>query len=181
MGTPPPPGRLFPPEPGVELRNKGERARRVLTAGGEVELRRRYYWAPGRTGVYPVDQAAGLGAGASPGAREIVCRLGLVENFAAAAADARRIGNVPARKERLRLLVEAEAHAVRQAREAGALPAAWTAAEAQTVPGGPTRVYHGTDGVMVPTVTQAEKDQRRRARQRTGVARPLAGGGAGHG
>ena len=44
----------------------------------------------------------------SPGAREVLCRLGMTEDFAAAAKDARRIGNVPVGREKLRLLVEAE-------------------------------------------------------------------------
>ena len=46
------------------------------------------------------------------------------------------------------------------------MPAAWTAADARVdpaVPSSPTRVYLGIDGVLVPTVTQAEKDQRRKA------------------
>ena len=42
------------------LRNKGRHARRVLSVGGEVELTRRYFWAKGVAGAYPVDQAAGI-------------------------------------------------------------------------------------------------------------------------
>jgi hypothetical protein len=66
----------------------------------------------------------------------------------------------------LRLIVEAEARAVTVARNAGRVPAAWSAADARVdpgVPASPTRVYEGTDGVMAPTVTQAEKDRRRQA------------------
>jgi hypothetical protein len=126
-------------------------------------MTRRYFWAKGEMGLYPVDQVAGIAEDAvSPGAKEILCRLGMVQNFAQAAEDAQRIGHVPVCRERLRQIVEAQAKAVGQQRDAGQVPASWSAEEACVVPGGPTRVYHGTDGVMAPTVTQAEKDKRRK-------------------
>jgi len=158
----------------------------VLSVGGEVELGRRYFWAKGAGGVYPVDAAAGVDdddgphGGVSPGAREVLCRLGMVEDFAGAAEDARRIGNLPVGRERLRQVVEAEAAAVTAARDGGRVPAAWSAADARVTPGdaaGPTRVYEGTDGVMAPTVTQAEKDKRRRAHAVRRQQRSAAGVG----
>jgi len=98
----------------------------------------------------------------SPGAREILCRLGMVQNFAQAAEDASRIGNIPLSKERMRQVVEAEAKAIARERNQGRLRASWTSAQAKVSPSGPTRVYGGVDGVMVATVTQGEKDKRRR-------------------
>jgi hypothetical protein len=149
---------------GRVLRNKGTHRRRVVSVGGEVELSRRYFWARGTGGVYPVDEAAGIDqANVSPGAREVLCRLGMVEDFENAAEDARRIGNLPVCRERLRQIVEAEAGAVTGARNSGKLAASWSSADARVGPGGPTRVYEGTDGVMAPTVTQEEKDKRRKA------------------
>jgi len=145
------------------LRNKGWHARRVLSVGGEVELTRRYFWAKGAQGLYPVDEAAGIeSSSVSPGAREILTRLGMVEDFENAARDAGRIGNLPICRERLRQVVQAEGRAVTEARHAGTLPADWSAQDARVAPRGPTRVYEGTDGVMVPTVTQQEKDKRRK-------------------
>lgn len=132
--------------------------------GGEVELSRRYFWGKGAGGVYPVDEAAGIDGGCvSPGAREVLCRLGMVEDFENAAQDARRIGNLPVCRERLRQVVEAEAAMVTEARNGGRLPASWSAKDARVARGGPTRVYEGTDGVMAATVTQEEKDKRRKA------------------
>jgi hypothetical protein len=150
----------------------------VLSVGGEVELRRRYFWAKGAGGVYPVDEAAGIELGCvSPGAREILSRLGMVEDFENAAKDAKRIGNLPVCRERLRLIVEAEGQAVTEARKAGHLPAAWSFQDARVAPGGPTRVYEGTDGVMAPTVTQEEKDKRRKAHAVRRQQRSAAGVG----
>ena len=113
--------------------------------------------------MYPVDCSAGIDAGrVSPGARQILCRLGMVEDFSQAAQDARQIGNVPVCKERLRQIVQSEAQAIREARQGGKLPASWSAEDARIGPGGPRRIYEGTDGVMVPTVTAAEKEKRRK-------------------
>lgn len=171
----------------MALRHKGSRDVRVLTADGEIELERRYFWARGKGGLFPADASVGIDqARVSPGAREILCRLGMVQDFRQAAADASRIGNVPVGKERLRQLVESEAAAIVQARDSGKLQAVWTSVDARVDPvakaGSPTRVYAGVDGVMVPTVTQQEKDKRRknqsiRRQQRSaagvGNARPL--------
>jgi hypothetical protein len=169
------------------LRHKGSRGVRVLTADGEIELERRYFWAQGKAGVFPADAAVGIDQGrVSPGAAEILCRLGMVQDFRQAAQDAARIGNVPVGREKLRQLVESRAASITEARNSGRLPAAWTSADARIDPGkkeaSPTRVYAGVDGVMVPTVTQPEKDKRRenqsiRRQQRSacgvGNARPL--------
>lgn len=116
--------------------------------------------------MFPADASAGIDDGrVSPGAREILCRLGMVEDFRRAAEDATRIGNVPVGRDKLRQLVESEAAAVKQARDDNVLTASWTSADARINPAAaesPTRVYLGVDGVMVPTVTQQEKDKRRK-------------------
>jgi hypothetical protein len=159
---------------------------RVLTADGEIELSRRYFWAKGAEGVFPADASVGIDQGrVSPGAREILCRLGMVQDFRQAADDAKRIGNVPVGKEKLRQLVESEAASITQTRDDGKLPAAWTSLDAKVDAAkgvSLTRVYAGVDGVLVPTVTQSETDTRRknhsiRRQQRStadvGNAKPL--------
>ena len=172
------------------LRDKGVHPARVLTAGGEVALSRRYFWGKGRGGTYPSDRFLGLEEGRiSAGAREVLCRMGIVEDFAGAAEDAKRIGNVAVGREHLRQIVEGEGAKVTQVRQAGDLKAAWTQADAQVEGTDQTRVYGGIDGVMAPMVTQAEKDKRRkehvkrrhqRVQQGLKNARELPAKNAGH-
>jgi hypothetical protein len=148
------------------FRHKGSRTIRVLTADGEIELERCYFWAKGKGGLFPADVSVGIDQGrVSPGAREILCRLGMVQDFRQAADDAARIGNVPVGREKLRQWVESEAASITRVRNGGQLPAAWTSADAKLdarKKDSPTRVYAGVDGVMAPTVTQVEKDKRRK-------------------
>jgi len=164
-------------------RNKGRTAVRVLTVGGEVELRRRYFWSQGQGGGHPADAWVGIaGDRVSPGARELCCTLGVVQDFAQGAEDLQRTAGLRVSKERLRQITESEAAHVERAYAQSALAPMWRAGETQAVPGGPSRVYIGADGVMVRTVTQEEKDARRReqatrrqqrGRAGLGNARPL--------
>jgi hypothetical protein len=135
----------------------------VLTADGEIELVRRYFWSKGQGGMFPADASVGLEQSrVSVGARQILCRMGMVQDFRRAAEDARRIGNVPVCRERLRQLVELEAGAIQRQRDGGEIKASWTSADAKVDGSNKTRVYCGIDGVMAPMVTQAEKEKRRR-------------------
>lgn len=162
------------------MRSKGIRPVRVLTADGEIELNRLYFWSKDQGGACPADEPVGIEQGrTSRGAREILCRLGLVQDFGQAADDARRIGNVPVCKEKLRQLVEAQASAITRNRNDGTIQAAWTSADAQvkTDTGLVTRVYAGVDGVMAPMVTAAEKEKRRKTQGIRRQQRSAAGVG----
>src|SRR5204863_88850 len=77
----------------------------------------------------------------------------------------------------LRQVVESEGKAVQAAALSGQLPLDWTASDCPALDqdGEPTerpRVYLGSDGVMVPHITDAEKQTRR---QRTKVKRRRCG------
>ena len=135
----------------------------VLTIGGEIELRRRYFWSKSQGGVFPADASIGIAwTKASPAAREACCTMGVVQDFAQGAEDLYRLTGLRISKERLRQITESEAAEVSARNAAGTLPSSWSAKEATVAPNGPTRVYVGADGVLVRTVTQDEKDQRRR-------------------
>ena len=114
----------------------------------------------------------------SLGVREMACRLnGDGKSFDKAAANLGRTAQVAISGEALRQLVEAEGKRVVQAQKAGPLPLDWSVADCQ-LESGITRIYFGSDGVMVPHVTDAEKLARRqkvkaKRRQRGRPAQPL--------
>jgi hypothetical protein len=138
-------------------------------------LRRRYFWGPrGAGGCYPSDRQAGIDVSTiTAGARELCCVMGLGSDFRTASANLKRVGGLIVCRERLRRVVEAEAAAVATARDAGVIPPDWSARAERTLE--PDRLYVGVDGLLVRTVTQAEKDKRRKAqavrRRQRGKAR----------
>src|SRR5688500_20261081 len=84
---------LFPPAdaPGRTVRFKGMRPVNVLSAAGELVLRRRYYWGRGAGGCCPSDEKAGVAASAvTAGARELCCLMGMSGDFRTAGRDLRR-------------------------------------------------------------------------------------------
>ncbi len=150
----------------------------MLTLGGDIELNRRYFWSKSGGGVFPVDALIGITLSkASPAAREVCSTMGVMQDFAQGAEDLRRLTGLRISKERLRQITESEGAEVEALRGGGALPPSWSATQAATTLGGPTRVYVGADGVMVRTVAQAEKDKRRKDHAIRRPQRGKAGGG----
>jgi len=146
-----------------------------------VTVRRTVYWSPTRGTVIPVDQWLGLTEQRfSPGVREMCCREALHCPFEVASVNLQRTAQLSLDGRTLRELVEEQGRAVEQAQQKGALRPAFTVADCrdQTLIG-------GADGVMVPQVTQQQKDRRRateaakrRAQRRpstAAVGRPKAG------
>jgi hypothetical protein len=103
----------------------------------------------------------------TPGVREMACRENQgATSFDKAAENLARTAQITLSGEQLRLVVEAEGRNVQAVQQAAVLPTAWTAVDCRVVENGhevpeKTRVYTGCDGVMVPLVTQAEKQKRR--------------------
>lgn len=114
----------------------------------------------------------------SLGVREMACRLnGDGKNFDKAAANLARTAQVQLSGETLRVLDETERKRVLQAQRSGQLPLNWSAVDCRTEQA-TIHVYFGSDGVMVPLVTDAEKKARRqkvkqKRRRRGKKARPL--------
>ena len=97
----------------------------------------------------------------------MACRLNLASrNFDKAAENLGRAAQVHLSGELLRQIVESEGKAVQVAAQAGSLPVSWKASDCPALDpdGQPTtrsRIYLGSDGVMVPHVTDKEKRTRR--------------------
>jgi len=134
----------------------------VLTAGGEVRLWRKYFWSRDAGGACPADALVGVEqSNVTPGARQLCCLMAIGQDFDQSGRDLRRVGGLSVSTEWLRQITEAEGKQVRKVRDRGELPAAWSADQTK-LPDGRSRIYGGVDGVMAPTVTQVEKDKRRR-------------------
>src|SRR5215472_15506699 len=145
------------PSTGKTKHNKGRQDFTVLTINGRVRLWRRRWHSPGDGSEAPLDSWLDtIEATISLGVREMACRLnGDGKNFDKAAANLKRTAQVQLSGETLRALVETEGKRVLQAQRSGRLPLDWSAADCQTE-GPATRIYLGSDGVMVPLVTDAE-------------------------
>jgi hypothetical protein len=174
---------LFPPpkdpSTGKKKRNKGRQDFTLLTINGRVRLRRRRWHSPGEGTTTPLDGWLDLAESTiSLGVRELACRLnGDGKNFDKAAANLARSAQVQLSGETLRALVETEGKRVLEAQRSGLLPVGWSATDCRSETK-TTRVYLGSDGVMVPLVTDAEKTARRekvkqKRRRRGKKARPL--------
>lgn len=170
--APTPRKRLFPPpkhpQTGTPLQNKGPDDRSILTVNGRIYLSRRRYSAPGVGSSYPLDTWLDRAeASISLGVRELACRLNLASaNFDKAAENLGRAAQVHLSGELLRQVAESEGKAVVAAAQAGQLPLDWQACDCPALDpeGNPTeqsRIYLGSDGVMVPHITDQEKRTRR--------------------
>ena len=164
--------RLFPPplhpETDKPLQNKGRDDHSILTVNGRIVLWRRRYAASGVGSCYPLDSWLDRAEDTiSLGVREMACRLNLASrNFDKAAENLGRAAQIPLSGEFLRQVVESQGKAVKLAIEAGQVPTDWHAAECPALDkdGKVTersRVYLGSDGVMIPHITDKEKQTRR--------------------
>jgi hypothetical protein len=160
-------------------RNKGRQDYTIVTVNGRVRLWRRRWHSPAEGTTTPLDGWLDAVEGSiSLGVREMSCRLnGDGKNFDKAAANLARTAQVALSGETLRGLVETEGKRVVQAQKSGHLPVNWSAAACRTQSGA-TRLYFGSDGVMVPMVSDTEKRARRqkikaKRRRRGKKARPL--------
>ncbi|MDE2505948.1 MAG: hypothetical protein KGM43_01935 [Planctomycetota bacterium] len=134
----------------------------MLSVNGRARLTRGRWHSPGEA-TTPLDAFVDIAPRTiSLGVRELACRLnGDGKNFDKAAADVQRTAKVRISGETPRKLVESEGRCVLEAHRSEALAVGWSAGDCHAETG-KTRVYFGCDGVMVPTMTDAEKQQRRK-------------------
>lgn len=140
----------------------------MLTINGRIQVWRRWWHSPRSGSVAPADAVVNArGESVTPGVRELACRENqAATSFDKAAENLGRTAQLEISGEQLRLVVEAEGRRVLRAQQDRSIATAWTSADCEVVEKGrttpgKTRVYTGCDGVMVPVITQAEKDKRR--------------------
>ena len=134
----------------------------MLTVNGRVRLCRVRWHRAEEVSQTPTDHLLDEAERAiSEGVREMACRLNRGStSFAMTAANLARAAHLMVSKETLRKLIEAEGKAVLKAQQRGELAPDWEATDCKAE-NGKSRVYLGSDGVMVPLVTDAEKQKRR--------------------
>ena len=144
--------------------NKGRQKTSRLTINGRVRLLRRWWFAEGEGSECPADGLLSPPTDTvTRGVREMACRENKdASSFAAAADNLARGAQVTMSAEKLRQVVEAEGTFVNAAQDAGLLSPAFQAEDCRVADKTTTRMYGGVDGVMVPTVTDAEKQTRRK-------------------
>jgi hypothetical protein len=117
--------------------------------------------------VAPADRWLGISQHrCSPGLREMVCRLSLNEAFVPAAANLKRLVQVVLSSSAIRGIVENQGQCILAQQTCGDFSAGFTVKDcmAQTL-------ITGVDGVMVPHVTEEQK-QKRRATEKAKHHRP---------
>ena len=127
---------------------------------------RRHRYGTGALSECPVDRLVDTAeAVASVGARQFCCREGTnAKSFARGRENLAAIGKIQTGEELFRQIVESEGKAVIKASNTEQLELDWSAIDCKTkTPEGKdvTRLYASADGVLVPTITQQEKDKHR--------------------
>lgn len=161
------------------MQNKGREIRTLLTINGRITMGRRRWHGQVQGGITPMDKLVEVSeATISLGVRELGCRLNAqASSFDRAAENLYRAAQIRMSGELLRQMAEAEGKQVLALKQAEVLSPGWKASDCKTQEG-KSRVYMGTDGVMVPMVAEEEKQKRRQEvrqkRQRRGrKAKPL--------
>ena len=122
-----------------------------------MRISRTVYWSAETGTTIPLDRWLGIANDRfSPGVREMCCRESLHCSFEVAGDNLCRTAQVTLSGSTIRSLVETQGRAVLSAQQTGALPPSFTAADCTD-----QTVISGTDGVMVPLVTEQQKRQRR--------------------
>lgn len=125
-----------------------------------IKIKRTIYWNEHDGSDNGVDVWLGIGDNnVSVSARELCCRAGLhSDSFAKAADNLYRLGQIKVSEDALRKVAESEGQNMRTALENGKLRPCWQADDLDMI-------IVGTDGVMVPVITEAEKKKRQENRQ----------------
>jgi hypothetical protein len=149
-----------------KFRHKGKQSVDHSTVNGVVNVNRIYWWSAEVGRDDTIDRLIGIAAGkVSLGVRQMCCRAAVSQQgFAKASEHLKHLAQLSVSYERLRQVVESEGQLVLEVQRKGLLSAEFGVEDCKTSPNGPKRLYVGTDGVMVPMVTEAEKNKRRKSR-----------------
>ena len=141
-------------------KNKGKQKTSHWTINGRLELDRTIYWNSQRGSIAPLDGLLGTASDRySPGVREMACRLSLNDAFVPGSELLARTAQVTISSSAMQELVQREGRRADSAIRQGQYGPNWTAEDCTD-----QTLITGSDGVMVPVVTEQQK-QKRRARE----------------
>jgi hypothetical protein len=145
-------GAFSPSGPRAGWQDEGRRPVEHLTAVGHVRVLRRVGWKKGAGAPAPGDEwLNGGGPRIRVGVRELCSRIGQPpQGFRESAEALRGWAGLTVSPERLRPIVEGEGRRMAAARAEGQVEPSWQADACRVRPEGPSRVYVGVEGVLVP-------------------------------
>jgi hypothetical protein len=146
--------------------NKGPESRSTLSVNGRVRLLRRHYHSQAAGTATPADDLLDAAHDTiSVATRQLCCQLNRASrSFEMTAQNLQQAARLSVSGEKLRGVVEADGQAILKASCTGDPQPAWLATECKA-PGdsGKSLVYLGSDGFNAPTITDQEKQARRKA------------------
>ncbi|MEA3288261.1 MAG: hypothetical protein U9Q77_12930 [Candidatus Marinimicrobia bacterium] len=143
--------------PHLKWENKGPQKTSCLTVNGPLTITRTIFWNSHQGSVAPVDSLLGIDKEKySTGVREMASRLNLNEAFIPASGNLLRMAQLSISHSAFRDLVEREGLRAMQAITSSSHAPDWTSHDCTN-----KTVITGADGVMVPIVTEEQKQKRR--------------------
>jgi hypothetical protein len=129
-----------------------------LTVNGRLEFNRTVFWNEDHGAVIPMDILLGIeSSNHSLGAREICCRESLNNAFVAASKNIKRLAQLDISSSVVRQIVEHEGRQLSRAQHKNQTDPDFMAEDCTD-----KTMITGTDGVMVPMVTEQQKLKRRK-------------------
>ena len=142
----------------MKWKNKGRQKTSHLTINGRLEFHRSVFWNEQHGSVVPMDALLGMeSSNHSLGVREICCRESLNNAFIPASRNIKRLAQLDISSNVVCQIVEYEGSVISRAQHRGQADPDFKAEDCT----GKT-VITGTDGVMVPLVTEQQKRKRRK-------------------
>lgn len=161
--------RLFPPRQNQKKKKYLHKGRQKVsrdTVNGNIRFERIRWWSPEYGTDDTIDRLIGAVADTvSLGVRQMCCRVAISQQgFRKGAEHLYNLAQIKISPERLRMISESEGQRVLSLQSKGRIEPDLNAQNSKTSPESLSRVYTGVDGVMVPMVTQEEKQKRRKKR-----------------
>jgi len=161
--------RLFPPRKNQKkkkYRHKGRQKVSRDTVNGNICFERIRWWSAEHGSDDSVDRLIGAVADTvSVGVRQMCCRVAISQHgFRKGAEHLYNLAQIKISPERLRTISQSQGQRVLLLQSKGCIEPELNARNSKIAPDGLSRVYTGVDGVMVPMITEAEKQKRREKR-----------------